>query len=363
MSDAVGLMLTQFMTIAGFLVARNVLTTAESQKDILRIFVIAGLVFTIPVLVEVRLSPQLNTWVYGFFQHLFSQAMRGGGFRPMVFLEHGIWVAFFVMMTTMFAFALFKGETSAAKARYLLAGLYLLVVLTLCKTLAPLIYAGLVGALILFASHRLQTHVAALLAVLALAYPLMKGAHIVPERFMLEQAAKVSAERAQSLAFRFENENGLLQRAELKPVFGWGSWGRNQERDAFTGEIESVTDGRWIIALGMYGWVGFLAEFGLLSLPIFMIWRQQVRPRANKVDRRHNTSSRWTQFEISPYAGAIALVLAINLVDLLPNATLTPLTWLLAGALLGHAEQMTRWRKEEQKATDSQPSPRKRTYM
>jgi len=38
----------------------------------------------------------------------------------------------------------------------------------------------------------------------------------------------------------------------------------------------------------------------------------------------------------------LALILAVNLVDLLPNATLVPLTWLIAGALLGHAESLAR---------------------
>lgn len=37
----------------------------------------------------------------------------------------------------------------------------------------------------------------------------------------------------------------------------------------------------------------------------------------------------------------MALILVFNLFDLLPNSPLTPMTWLLAGALLGHAESRT----------------------
>ena len=37
----------------------------------------------------------------------------------------------------------------------------------------------------------------------------------------------------------------------------------------------------------------------------------------------------------------VALILVFNLFDLLPNSPLTPMTWLLAGALLGHAESRT----------------------
>ncbi|MDP2495604.1 hypothetical protein Q8W25_16355 [Shimia thalassica] len=362
MLDAVGIILTQFMTIAGFLAARGLLATAASQKDIMRIFVVAGLAFSLPVLVEVRLSPQMNTWVYGFFQHLFAQSIRGSGFRPMVFLEHGIWVAFFVMMTCMFAMALFRNGTPGTRTRYLLAGVYLFGVLILCKTLAALLYGGFVGVLVLLASRRLQAHIAVLLALFALAYPILKGADVIPERAMLEQAAKVSAERAQSLAFRFSNEEELLRRVQQKPVFGWGTWGRNQEHNYFTGQIESVTDGRWIIVIGMFGWVGFLAEFGLLALPIFLVWLEQGRIERDKQNNRSDRDETWGRLEHSPYVGALLLVLAINLVDLLPNATLTPLTWLVAGALLGHAELMARWRGDT-KAIEPMVVTEKRTYM
>jgi hypothetical protein len=36
----------------------------------------------------------------------------------------------------------------------------------------------------------------------------------------------------------------------------------------------------------------------------------------------------------------LCLLLAINAVDLIPNATLTPLTWLIAGALTGYSERL-----------------------
>lgn len=36
---------------------------------------------------------------------------------------------------------------------------------------------------------------------------------------------------------------------------------------------------------------------------------------------------------------ALCLLLAINTVDLLPNSALLPLTWLIAGSLLGYAER------------------------
>ena len=42
----------------------------------------------------------------------------------------------------------------------------------------------------------------------------------------------------------------------------------------------------------------------------------------------------------SVFLGALALIIAINMIDLLPNAPLSQWTWLLAGALLGRAEAL-----------------------
>jgi hypothetical protein len=116
----------------------------------------------------------------------------------------------------------------------------------------------------------------------------------------------------------------LLDRAMERPLFGWGSWGRNQIFNS-AGEILTTTDGRWIITIGVYGWIGFLAEFGLLTLPIFLIWRRTTGVLKGA---------------IPPFLGGVALILAVNVLDLLPNATITPMTWLFAGALLGYSEQV-----------------------
>jgi hypothetical protein len=94
-----------------------------------------------------------------------------------------------------------------------------------------------------------------------------------------------------------------------------------------SGTIETVADGRWIILIGIFGWVGYLAEFGLIALPVLMLWLYKNRVG----DIPHQR-----------LIGPVTLLLAINLMDMLPNATLTPLTWLFAGAVLGLAESARR---------------------
>jgi hypothetical protein len=186
--------------------------------------------------------------------------------------------------------------------------------------------------LVLFASRRMQIRAAAVIALLALSYPTMKGADAVPEDRIIELAGRVDQDRAASVQFRFDNENLLLDRAREKPVFGWGSWSRNHILDPVTGFLLTVTDGRWIITIGVYGWVGFIAEFGLILLPIFQLLRE---------------TSKRKEEDLSPYIAPLTLMLAINVFDMIPNATLTPFTWLMAGALTGYAEILRRERMNQ----------------
>src|SRR6185436_11870738 len=62
---------------------------------------VSGLVYMPLCLLEIRLSPQLHTWVYGFHQHDFSQSWRLGGWRPTVFMGHGLEVGFWMTSATL----------------------------------------------------------------------------------------------------------------------------------------------------------------------------------------------------------------------------------------------------------------------
>ena len=327
--EGFSMMIQQFMLISPLLLARNFLRTADDQRDILKAIFVGGMVYSVLMLIEVRLSPQLNLWIYGYFQHNFDQMIRFGGFRPIVFLYHGLWVSFFAMTAAVAAIALARGSVSRVALGFWAAACYLLVVLVLSKSLGAIIYGLVLIPMVAVLSARMQIRVAALLAFTALAYPVFKGADLVPQEVMLQQAEQIDQDRANSLRFRFQQETILLDRADEKPLFGWGLWGRNHIWDGVTSQILTVTDGRWIILIGVLGWVGFLAEFGILALPIILIWRKTG------------------QGEMSPWIGPMCLMLGINLIDLIPNATLTPLTWLLAGAILGYAEAFSTQKQPE----------------
>lgn len=338
--DSISAIIGQAIDILPFVIARQLLATEGAQREIVWALMLAGLAYSLPMLIEIRLSPQINVWVYGFFQHDFIQMMRDGGFRPIVFLPHALWVAFFTLMALLASVALWRNAEASKRTLHMFAAGYLGVVLVLCKSMASLAYALLLVPMVRFAGPRAQLRLAAALALVALFFPLLRGADLVPVKAMLTQAESLSEERAASLAFRFNNEDRLLDRARERPAFGWGAWGRNRVYDPLTGKDLSVIDGRWIITIGTLGWFGYIAEFGLLAWPIILLARRARRLPAN---------------EISPYAGTLALILAANMIDMLPNATLIPFTWLLAGATLGYAESLGRARVPAAAATDPAP--------
>ena len=324
LKDMVAQVILQFVLLIPFLLARAHLGTPEGLRELVFAIALGGLIYSVPMLIEVRLSPQINTWVYGYFQHSFEQMIRQGGFRPIVFLYHGLWAAFYTVMAFTCALALAREADERRRVLWLGAALYLGVVLVLCKSLGSLLFGAALAPMALLLPTHLQLRIAAAIALVAIAYPVLKGAGAIPVEWLLEQAERVSPERAGSLKFRFDNEDILMERALEKPLFGWGSWGRNHILDPVSGVIQTVTDGRWIILIGVFGWVGYLAEFGLIALPVLMLWWYG----------RHLPQAGWVRL-----VGPVALILAVNLVDMIPNATLTPLTWLFAGAVLGLTER------------------------
>jgi hypothetical protein len=333
--DSVAAVTNQAIALLPFFLARRYLATPQALRATMFALIAAGLVYSLPMLVESRLSPQINVWVYGFFQHDFFQTIRQGGYRPVVFLPHGLWVAFFALMCMIAAIVALREGPAPARPRQLIVALYLLAVLVICKSAGALVYGLALIPVLLIVGRRAQIMLAASLAVVVMVYPILRGAGLIPVDDIITYAGSISPERAYSLQFRFDNEDALLTRAQERPWFGWGGYGRNLILDPVTGQAWTIADGAWIIALGIYGWMGYIVQYGLLSLPLVLLAREAL-------------VSRGALF--SPFACGMALILAINMVDMLPNATLIPFTWLMAGALLGYAEALAHARRREKAA-------------
>lgn len=319
MKEAFTSQLGMGMVLLPFLLGRKLLAHEDSHHKILVYLVISGMFYSFLALYEVRMSPQLNNMIYGFFPHAFEQHVRANGYRPIVFLNHGLWLSIYFSLTAIAAFSLFRSSDKSQKNLYLAAGVWLLISLVLSKSLGALLIAIMVLSLLFFTGARLRLTLAALIAVTALTYPALRGADLIPLDRALSFAESISPERSSSLKFRIEQEDLFLEKINERPLFGWGGFGRNFAFDT-EGRPTTVPDGYWIITIGLGGWMRYIGEFGLLCLPIIFA---AVRRR---------------KYKLSGETIAVSLILTANIIDLIPNATVTPITWMIAGALWGRLE-------------------------
>ena len=321
--DAVSAVINQLIVILPFFIGRQLFRTEEDHALLFRVLILAGLFYSLLMLFELRMSPQLHRWLYGYFPHSWVQQIRFDGFRPVVFMGHGLWVAFFTAVIVIAATAFWRLKIKVRRFAPAKVTYYLLLVLLLCKSAASVMYGYAAFLLIKVTSFKTQLRVARILVLIALLYPTMSIMNLFPHQTLMEWTQSMSAERAESLGFRFENEDRLLEHARQRLFFGWGSWGRNRVYNEETGDDMTVTDGKWIITFGNFGWIGFIAEFGLLALSVFS---------AASVFKWVKTQQEMT------FLSAHALLIGFVMIDQLPNASLAPWLWLLTGALLGRTE-------------------------
>ncbi len=319
--DAWGLITQILVALIPLWLGLRYLNSQAGHRALLEAIAIGGLAYSIPALIEVRLSPQLHAWVYGFFPSDFVQHIRAGGFRPVVFLNHGLMVGIYFCMSIIASAVLFKEARREGRKSFgwLAATLWLTLVLYLSKSLGALVIAVPSALVVIFLGRRFQVAFATCIAVIVMLYPMLRGAGWIPVDTAYNLALSVSEDRAASLKFRLDNEDALLDRANLKPIAGWGSWGRNSIFDPETGEMTSITDGIWLNFIGVYGWLGYIGRFGLLTVPILLyaLRRKTLGPSL-----------------VTP---GLTILLAAMLVDLLPNSGLVNYVWLAAGAVAGLA--------------------------
>jgi hypothetical protein len=106
--------------------------------------------------------------------------------------------------------------------------LYLLAILFATKSLAAIVYGAATALVISFVRSRLAMRCAVVLALMVVTYPILRVSDIFPTTVLVRVARKVNEDRAHSLAFRFGNEDRLLDRAMEEPWFGWGGYNRNR---------------------------------------------------------------------------------------------------------------------------------------
>ena len=312
-SDLRSMVFSSMVTFVPFILAYRVIHHRDHYREILVSIVVLGMFYTLLALVEMRMSPQMNIWVYGYFQSEWYQHERGGAYRPLVFLRHGLWLGFF-LLTALLAALTLSHRRDDRKTQYLLSALWLLLILFLSRNLGATILALLIVPMLFFFKTQTQVRLAAAMAIFFFIYPVVRASDMSPANFLVEWTRAVSPDRAASLWFRLSNEDRLIERAMERPVFGWGIWGRARVLNE-RGIDLSVTDGIWIVVLGKRGWAGYLAQFGILLLPlVFLARRNKTGPPL-------------------PEIAGMALIMGANFLYMIPNSTLSPIGMLITGTL------------------------------
>lgn len=318
--DALSAAVDSAIMLIPFMLARKHLATEQARVSIIKALAIAGLLYSFPVLWEIRMSPQLQVNVYGFFPSDWVQSRRLNGFRAIVFLGHGLPVALLLCSSALCALLMSERSECKNPKRWKALCCWLFAVLVLQKSLgALLIFVAFAFAVFLGRSFGRRA-ICLLVAFVVIFYPSLRAASMIPIDQISRLASMYSVQRSVSFNVRVENEEALLAKVQQRPLLGWGSWGRNRIYSTESGRDLSLTDGYWIIILGQGGWLRFLCIFLLLTLPTVMLLRGSFI-----VDGRASVT-------------ALCVVLSANVLDLMPNSTVSMITWLMAGTVLGALE-------------------------
>ena len=307
---------SMYIFIVPFILGLQLVRTYKHQVILFKFMVAAGLWYSLLILIETRFSPQLHTWLYGFFPHSFLQQKRFGGFRAVVFLGHGLVVAMFVVVVLSSSVILWKEKIKASRFSPIVVVFYLVLVLIFCKSVGPGILGLMFAITVGFGSIGLLRGVTAGTTIIVVAYPILCLYGLFPHDFLVNIFYPFDVSKSGSLAFRFYHESQLLELAVQKPIFGWGSWGRNRL-------VDSVTDGYWVVIFGKYGIAGFVSIFGLMTFSIMRALRSSVAISTLSEQR---------------ILIGHAFLVAIIMVDQIPNSSLSRgWMWFLVGALLARA--------------------------
>ncbi len=314
-----------------YFLGRVYFTNLNNFRDLAVGIFLGGLVYAPLCLWESVMFPHLHESAYGFFPGPKNEVFRWGGYRPVVFLSHGIMLGMWMTATAVIGFWLwFTGAITELKIwpfrRSISMGMLML-------------FLGLT-TLWVRSTGAIAIGVAAVVGVLQLRLvklPVILGfLLLVSPVYIYERAsgwkgdnflealkdAGMPPERLGSLWYRLHMENRLVLHYQKRPNFGYGDF----KPDAFMAPMlktndypRAVMDSMWIQQLAFYGHYGLASMWLVLLLPVvrFILYHP---PRL------------WFNPALAPAAG-VALVLIMYMIDNMFNAFANTVFILAAGAL------------------------------
>jgi hypothetical protein len=308
----------------------------DKLRDLALGFVYGGLIYTPICLYECRMFPSAHENLYGFFPGDKNEVFRWGGYRPVAFMTHGLATALFLAASALAAVWLWwTGTVKELKwwptrppvRMAWVAGLLAFVAVATRSTGAILMGGACLAALFQLRWVRQPFLVLALL--------LGTGVYLVGcVTFMYEDPAVMASkkendpdkseevkDREASRWYRRFNENKLVKKIWNAPFFGYGDTGLSRKVDKLdkNDSDEAVTDSFWSITMSAYGFVGLIAVYLAMLLPVAR-YMYYYKP------------SRWDQ-PLYAVGAALAMILLLWMLDNLMNGFFSAMYVLTAGAL------------------------------
>lgn len=311
-------------------IGRRYFADDASMKRLALAIVIGGLVYLPLIVFEVRMSPQLCRMIYGFFPHSFVQHIRYGGFRPIVFMQHGLMVALWAAVSAVAAYWLWRSK-EVQKLRNVPMALITLALIgatVLCKSAGALVFLGLGIALYSVFHRRGSPACLRIVLLLPFVYVALRLSNVLPISTLEQYLSRYfDPERVASAITRFTEEDLFGARAMLRPWLGWGGYQRGWPIDPETGfQLISIVDAMWTIVFSGSGFVGLASTFLSLGIGPWMVLRDHAKARRSGAA----TPS-------SIYGIIVSLVVILFMLDCLMNAMHNPVYIMCAGALVSHS--------------------------
>lgn len=267
-----------FGWVLPILLARIHIGTPNGVRTFLLWLIAAAVVYVPFAMWEFRMSPQIHTGIYGYFQHVFQQHFRAGFWRPIVCFSHALALGRF------FAFAAFLALLPMRKDLVQLFGsignyifLAPLAGLLLSMSFGPYLLFGLLCAGYFIVPR--APAVAFAFPAIALVWLSVLFVSAQPGRGVVEDIATVNPERAASLQYRLDALQEYKTVILFRPFFGYGGWGG--------GRIEGrATDSQLLISMIDRGLVGTVFYLGWWFYGLYAAVRAMTHLRGRVGARR-----------------------------------------------------------------------------
>lgn len=271
---------------------------------------------------EARTFSSLHVLVYGTDTgREAAQSIRYGGYRPQVFMEHGLMLGIWLMAACIVGIALWRTGTIKRLWNVPIGVLMAVLLFTFVIARSTGAYGlFLIGIAALLLGWRFRnTFIPWLLIAGICIYLYMAASGTFPADSVTQTLSQMfNPDRVQSLQFRFDNEEILGARARERALFGWGGFGRNRVFNEM-GEDTTVTDSLWIIAFGVYGTFGLVSLTAAILLPsvVFLI---------------RYPAKLWKHPSVAP-AAALVICIILYMLDCVLNAMVNPIFMLASGGI------------------------------